>query len=93
MCNRSRINDILLYHNYLIILTRKGVCQVLDSHTYKRHMFLNPTKFDIVQTVFLNHTNDELLLVTYRPFDNQNILQCRSIPFEYAIHPSAIFCS
>ena len=80
MCNRSRICDIIQYHEYIILLSRKGACQVLNRSTYKRRMFLNPTKFDTVQTVFVNRINDELLLVTYRPLDDQNILQCRSLP-------------
>ena len=82
MCSRSRISDIIQYHQYLIILSRKGACQVLDGQTYQRHMFLNPTKFDTVQTVFVNRVNDELLLVTYRQIYGHNILQCRSVPIE-----------
>ena len=62
MCSRSRISDIIQYHQYLIILSRKGACQVLDGQTYR--------------------VNDELLLVTYRQIDGQNILQCRSVPIE-----------
>ena len=63
MCSRSRISDIIQYHQYLIILSRKGACQVLDGQTYQRHMFLNPTKFDTVQTVFVNRVNCYLSLI------------------------------
>lgn len=82
MCSRSRINDVLLYHDYIIVLTKKGACVVINGQTYKRQMFLNPSKFDMVQTVFINQMNDELLLVTYRLFDDRYILQCRSLPIE-----------
>ena len=83
MCNRSRITDIVQYHEFLIVLTKKGACQVYDTFSYRRHMFLNPTKFDYVQTVFVNRLNDELIIVTFRQLDNNNILQCRSIAYRY----------
>ena len=83
MCNRSRITDIVQYHEFLIVLTKKGACQVYDTFSYRRHMFLNPTKFDYVQTVFVNRLNDELIIVTFRQLDNNNILQCRSITYRY----------
>ena len=71
----------------------KGACIVYDTRTYRRHMFLNPTKFDYVQTVFINRLNDELILVTYRQHEHSNILQCRSIslPYRrYTLLPSAL---
>ena len=83
MCNRSRITDIISYHDYLIVLTKKGACQVYNSTTYQRHMFLNPTKFDHVQTVFINRLNDELIIVTYCQFEESNKLECRSITLRY----------
>lgn len=83
MCNRSRVTDIVPYHDYLIVLTRKGACQVYNANTYRRHMFLNPSKFDYVQTVFINKLNDEVIIVTYRQFEDTNILQCRSIQLKY----------
>lgn len=52
-----------------------------NSVNCKRHMFLNPSKFDVVETVFVNHLNDEVIFVSYRQSDNQNILQCRSIGY------------
>lgn len=83
MCNRSRIKDIVQYHDYLILITRKGACAVYSIHTYKRHLFLNPSKFDFVQTVVVNRLNDDLLIVTYRQMEDNNILQCRSITYKY----------
>ena len=82
LCNRSRVCDIIQFHNYLIVLSRKGACQVYDSRSYRRHMFLNPTKFDVVQTVFVNRLNDQLIVVTYHSVDGQNVLQCRSVTLE-----------
>ena len=83
MCNRSRITDIISFYNYIIVLTKKGACLVYNATTYNRHMFLNPSKFDYVQTVFVNRLNDELLMVTYRQYENSNVLECRSIPLRY----------
>ena len=82
LCNRSRVCDIIQFHNYLIVLSRKGACQVYDSRSYRRHMFLNPTKFDVVQTVFVNRLNDQLIVVTYHSVDGQNVLQCRSVTLD-----------
>lgn len=45
-------------------------------------MFLNPSKFDIVQTVFVNHLNDQLIIVSYHCVDGKNVLQCRSVTAE-----------
>lgn len=44
-------------------------------------MFLNPSKFDVVETVFVNRLNDEVIFVSYRQCEDQNVLQCRSIGY------------
>lgn len=74
--------DIIQFHEYVIVLSRKGACQAYDCRSYRRHMFLNPSKFDIVQTVFVNHLNDQLIIVSYHCVDGKNVLQCRSVTAE-----------
>ena len=81
MCNRSRIIDIVQFHNYLILRTNKGACLVYNTQSYKRHMFLNPSKFDVIETVFVNRLNDEVIFVAYRQQEDVNVLQCRSIGY------------
>ena len=78
MCNRSRIIDIVQFHDFLILRTNKGACLVYNSVNCRRHMFLNPSKFDVVETVFVNRLNDEVIFVSYRQCEGQNFLQCRS---------------
>ena len=77
--------DIVQFHKYLIVLSRKGACQAYDCRSYRRHMFLNPSKFDIVQTVFVNHLNDQLIIVSYHCVDGKNVLQCRSVTAELSL--------
>lgn len=48
-------------------------------------MFLNPSKFDIIQTVFVNHLNDQLIIVSYHCVDGKNVLQCRSVTAELTL--------
>ncbi len=81
MCNRSRIIDIVQFHDFLILRTNKGACLVYNSVSCRRHMFLNPSKFDVVETVFVNRLNDEVIFVSYRQCEDQNVLQCRSIGY------------
>ena len=52
-----------------------------NTQSYKRHMFLNPSKFDVIETVFVNRLNDEVIFVSYRQQEDVNVLQCRSIGY------------